>query len=224
MSPTSCQLLHSAILRCKDRPNICKDKSFLFYFKKNNFRRFVGLQNSLIFTKNILYYMTHLNVEIKAKSADNARIKAILEQKNARFEGIDHQIDTYFKVPNGRLKLREGNIENALIFYNRPNQAGPKQSDILLYQSKPQSSLKAILTQANGILKVVDKHRHIYFIDNVKFHLDDVNGLGSFVEIEAIDSDGSIGYDTLLEQCQYYIQLFGIQDSDLLTGSYSDYV
>jgi adenylate cyclase, class 2 len=168
--------------------------------------------------------MTHLNVEIKAKSDNNMRIKGILEEKKARFEGIDHQIDTYFKVPNGRLKLREGNIENALIFYNRPNQTGPKQSDILLYQSQPQSSLKAILTQANDILKVVDKLRHIYFIENVKFHLDDVQNLGSFVEIEAIDSDGSIGYDTLLEQCQYYMQLFNIAESDLLTGSYSDYV
>ncbi len=168
--------------------------------------------------------MTHLNIEIKAKSADNERVKAILEAHSADFKGIDHQIDTYFKVQYGRLKLREGNIENALIFYNRPNQAGPKQSDILLYQSKPHSTLKAILTQANGILKVVDKHRHIYFIKNVKFHLDMVQGLGSFVEIEAIDSDGSIGYDKLLEQCQYYMQLFGIADGDLLTGSYSDYV
>jgi adenylate cyclase class IV len=54
--------------------------------------------------------------------------------------------------------------------------------------------------------------------------LDTVLGLGTYIEIEAIDSDGTIGYHKLLEQCQYFIALFGIADNDLLTGSYSDYV
>ena len=59
----------------------------------------------------------HLNVEIKAKCSDPKRVRNILESKGAEYRGLDHQIDTYFRVPNGRLKLREGNIENALIFY-----------------------------------------------------------------------------------------------------------
>jgi adenylate cyclase, class 2 len=168
--------------------------------------------------------MQHLNIEIKARCADPLSIQAILQAQNARFIGTDHQIDTYFKVENGRLKLREGTIENSLIHYNRVNQAGPKQSDIVLQTVERGSALKEILTKANGILAIVDKKRQIYFIENVKFHIDDVVGLGSFVEIEAIDSDGSIGRERLLEQCQFYIQLFKITDGDLLTHSYSDLI
>ena len=68
------------------------------------------------------------------------------------------------------------------------------------------------------------KAREIFFIENVKFHLDTVKGLGTFVEIEAIDRDGSIGQDKLLAQCEHYISLFGIKDEDLLEKSYSDMV
>ena len=76
--------------------------------------------------------MNALNIEIKAKCSDLEKIRAILNSQQARFIGTDHQIDTYFKVNTGRLKLREGSIENALIHYNRPNQAGPKKSEIIL--------------------------------------------------------------------------------------------
>jgi adenylate cyclase, class 2 len=168
--------------------------------------------------------MGHLNVEIKAKCHNHATVEQILLERNARFIGLDHQIDTYFKVPNGRLKLREGNIENTLIFYDRPNQAGPKKSDIILYHVQPEASLKAILEKTNGVLAVVDKQRKIFFIDNVKFHLDEVLGLGQFVEIEAIDTEIGLGYAQLLEQCTFYMALFGIQEVDLLTHSYSDMV
>ncbi len=168
--------------------------------------------------------MGHLNVEIKAKCSNHAQIEQILIARQARFIGLDHQIDTYFKVPNGRLKLREGNIENTLIFYDRPNQAGPKKSEIILYQVQPEASLKAILEKTNGVLAVVDKQRKIFFIDNVKFHLDDVLGLGQFVEIEAIDSDGSLNYEELLQQCSFFMSIFDIQEVDLLTHSYSDMI
>ena len=63
--------------------------------------------------------MAHVNIEIKAKSDNQTMIREILTSKNADFKGIDHQIDTYFNVNFGRLKLREGNIENHLIHYQR---------------------------------------------------------------------------------------------------------
>ena len=163
-----------------------------------------------------------LNIEIKAKCENPVTIKEVLTAHQADFKGVDHQIDTYFKVPNGRMKLREGNIETALIQYNRPNQAGPKKSDYVLYHPHPDSSLKQLLTQANGVLVVVDKLRSIYFIDNVKFHVDEVKELGSYMEIEAIDSDGTLGEEKLLEQCQFYLNLLGIEESDLIENSYSD--
>ena len=128
------------------------------------------------------------NVEIKARCENHEVIREILRKEGADVRGTDHQIDTYFKVPNGRLKLREGNIENHLIFYDRKETKGLKESSILLYDSTPGSSLKEILVRSLGILAVVDKKREISFIDNVKFHLDQVEGLGQFVEIEAIES------------------------------------
>ena len=144
-----------------------------------------------------------------------------LKSKNADFKGLDHQVDTYFKVSSGRLKLREGNIENHLIFYDRVNQEGPKQSDVMLFDTEPNSGIKGILTKALGVFFVVDKSREIYFIENVKFHLDVVAGLGTFMEIEAIDT-GGIPKEKLMEQCKSYMETFGIKDSDLLAVSYSD--
>lgn len=82
--------------------------------------------------------------------------------------------------------------------------------------------MKEILSKALGVLVVIDKKREIYFIDNVKFHIDIVKDLGTFVEIEAIDNDGSIGKDKLLKQCQFYLDLFKISKEDLISVSYSD--
>ncbi len=166
--------------------------------------------------------MKHLNIEIKAKCNDHEKIRSILKSRNADFKGTDHQIDTYFKVNNGRLKLREGNIENFLVFYEREDKEGPKQSDVILFKSDPNSSLKEILLSSLGALVVVDKQREIYFIENVKFHIDTVKNLGTFMEIEAIDSDGSFGKEKLLEQCQNYLDLFSVSKNDLISVSYSD--
>lgn len=168
--------------------------------------------------------MEHINVEIKAKCANQDKVREILKSRQADFKGIDHQIDTYFKIHNGRLKLREGTIENYLIFYEREDKKGPKQSNVILYKTEPNVSLKEILTKSLGILTVVDKQREIYFIDNVKFHLDNVQDLGTFIEIEAIDIANNIGKAKLLDQCNYYLKLFGIQESDLLNNSYSDQI
>lgn len=164
----------------------------------------------------------HINFEFKAAYEKIEEAEKVLQGLQPRFVGEDHQVDTYFNVPNGRLKLREGTIEQALIFYRRTNIAGAKQSDVILYQHPADAALKQILTQSLGIKTVVDKRRKIYFIDNVKFHFDTVQGLGTFVEVEAIDRDGSIGIEILREQCRRYQQLFGIKEEDFIAGSYSD--
>jgi len=166
--------------------------------------------------------MKQINIEIKARIDDLKRIREILKSKKARFIGLDHQIDAYFKVNSGRLKLREGKIENSLVYYQRENKKGPKQSNVILFKLSPKSSLKEILIKALGILVIVDKQREIYFIDNVKFHIDNVKGLGTFVEIEAIDKNGTIGKDKLLKQCQFFLNLFKIPQKDLISVSYSD--
>ena len=165
-----------------------------------------------------------LNIEIKARTERTDEIRQILHDKGADAKGTDHQTDTYFNCDNGRLKLRQGNIEYSLIHYLRENQAGPKASKVSLYRPEPDPNLKEVLVAAYGIWKEVVKAREIFFIENVKFHLDTVEKLGTFVEIEAIDRDGSIGEEKLLEQCQYYMGLFGIEEKDLLSTAYSDMI
>jgi predicted adenylyl cyclase CyaB len=164
----------------------------------------------------------HINFEFKAKHEDITDAEKILSQYHPQFIGEDHQVDTYFKVPNGRLKLREGTIENALIFYKRGNDASAKQSMVTLYHHTPDAALKQVLTQSLGVKVVVDKKRRIYFIDNVKFHFDKVENLGTFIEVEAIDKDLTIGVDHLKEQCRFYQALFNIREEQFIAGSYSD--
>lgn len=166
--------------------------------------------------------MSILNIEIKAKCENPEHIRSILQDHDADYKGLDHQVDTYFAVPDGRLKLRQGSIENNLIFYKRENQKGPKSSTIDLVPSEHPQKLHKLLENALGIQVVVDKQREIYFIKNVKFHIDRVQKLGQFIEIEAIDKDGTIGKDRLHQQCQYYLDLFEIPENHLIAESYSD--
>ena len=166
--------------------------------------------------------MAHINIEIKAKSNQHEVIRQYLQDHNALYKGKDHQIDTYFNTSTGRLKLREGNIENTLILYERSDQEGPKKSKVLLFHPEPNSTLKDILIKSNGIKVVVDKWREIYFIENVKFHLDEVQNLGTFIEIEAIQSEENSTEEKLLKQCEFYMKEFHIREEDLISVSYSD--
>ena len=168
--------------------------------------------------------MSILNIEFKASTNSLNALEALLQEHDPVFIGEDHQIDTYFNVQKGRLKLREGNIENALIHYEREDFAGAKSSHVLLYQHQPDKTLKEILVKTLGIKAVVDKRRKIYFINNVKFHFDTVEDFGTFVEVEAIDKDGSIGKEKLQEQCDEYATLFNIAEADFCSVSYSDMI
>jgi len=166
--------------------------------------------------------MSFINIELKARTENAAQIRQYLLNRGAEFRGIDRQTDTYFKVPIGRLKLREGKIENNLIWYQRSDQAGPKQSDFILTPVPDPVSLKQTLTNALGIKVTVVKNREIYFIGNVKFHIDQLDELGNFVEIEASNKTEDLPVEKLQEQCEYYRKAFEIKDEDLLQFSYSD--
>lgn len=165
-----------------------------------------------------------LNIEIKAHCADPETVRGRLDSLNARYHGLDHQVDTYFNCDQGRLKLRQGPIENSLIFYQRENQKGPKKSEIAMSQLSGDEGIGEVLSRAYGVMTVVDKKRHIYFIDNVKFHVDVVEELGSFMEIEAIDETGEIGREALLKQCEDFMRELGVRAEDLIDKSYSDLI
>jgi predicted adenylyl cyclase CyaB len=166
--------------------------------------------------------MSYNIIEFKAKVADPEKLENTLKSLQPLFKGEDHQIDTYFVVKEGRLKLREGNIENALIWYHRPNDASAKLSQVLLYKHDPDAALKEILFKVHEVKVVVNKKRRIYFIDNVKFHFDEVKGLGKFIEVEAIDHNGELGLQKIQAQCDHYAALFQIQPQDYVAISYSD--
>lgn len=166
--------------------------------------------------------MSFLNVEIKAVCRDPQFVRNYLNTHQAEFKGADEQTDTYFNVPNGRLKLREGNIENNLIYYERTNQAGPKNSHFNLVKIEDAKTLKDVLEKSMGIKVIVKKRREIYYIKNVKFHIDEVPELGSFVEIEAGNILADLSQSALNDQCNFYLQEFSIKSCDLVDVSYSD--
>lgn len=161
-------------------------------------------------------------IEFKASIPNIEEAEAFLLSLHPFFKGEDEQTDTYFNVSTGRLKLREGVLENALIWYERPDEAGSKQSQVLLHKHPRDMALKEMLVKLHGIKVVVQKKRRIYFIENVKFHFDEVLDLGKFMEVEAIDETGELGLEKIQQQCDHYAKLFKITPADYIAVSYSD--
>jgi adenylate cyclase class 2 len=163
-----------------------------------------------------------INIEIKAHCSDLDKVRAILADAGARRVGLDHQIDTYFTVPAGRMKLRQGTIENNLIFYSRQDGLAPKTSEVLLSPTSDGESLRILLSKGLGVLCVVDKRREIYFHGNVKLHVDEVEGLGGFVEIEVIEESDDIDVPEMQALCESWMLRLGIVPEHLIANSYSD--
>jgi predicted adenylyl cyclase CyaB len=166
--------------------------------------------------------MKRLNFEFKARLKNEQQVRAALKRLDARFIGTDHQIDTYFRVPSGRLKVREGRLENALIFYQRSNVRRARQARVEMMLLPRRNSLRAILARSLGTLAVVDKRREIYFVKNVKIHLDRVRRLGKFLEVEAISRAGDV--KKIRSQARQFQKLFGITAKDIVAESYSDLI
>ncbi len=164
------------------------------------------------------------NFEFKAKVDNLEQYEVKLQSLNPTFIGTDHQIDTYFNVQKGRLKLREGNIENSLINYDRENLNESKVSEIILYQHQPNIALKNILTHQLGIKVVVNKLRKIYFLGNIKFHFDTIKNLGTFIEVEAINKHNEFSLEELKNQCDTYFSFFELEESQIIDKSYSDLI
>ena len=166
--------------------------------------------------------MRIVNYEFKARINDEQRVRDALKTLNARSIGTDHQVDTYFHVPAGRLKVREGRIENALIFYRRSDSRRARQSAVEMMLLPRRNSLRVILARALPTLAVVDKRREIYFVKNVKIHLDRVRQLGKFLEVEAISRTGDV--KKIRSQARHFQQLFGVTAKDIVAESYSDLI
>lgn len=169
--------------------------------------------------------MRHLNIEIKVRVDELEPFRQRLDALGASHTGTDTQRDTYFKVPEGRLKVREGTIEQGIIFYKRPDQTGPKPSQI--ERTDPGKALAAVHTVLQAALPVdvvVEKTRSIYWIGTVKVHLDEVPELGHFVELEAVDTDGTASEGDLRAACADLMEALHIPTNRLVDRSYADLV
>jgi homotetrameric cytidine deaminase len=162
------------------------------------------------------------NIEIKARDRNPARTLELALQLGAADEGDLQQRDTYFDRARGRLKLREQEPgEDELIEYRRADEAGARASSYRRVWVSSAPDLREALDAALGTLVVVTKRRRLLLSDNVRIHLDEVEGLGSFIELEAVAGPGS---DLAAEQAQV-AELRGrldIGDDALVGESYSD--
>ena len=162
------------------------------------------------------------NVEIKARVNDLAvlleRIAGISD--SGPFEII--QDDTFFFCPNGRLKVREFSPEEGeLIFYQRMDIAGPKESSYFISPTSSPASLREILSLALGMFGRVRKRRLLFLTGSTRIHLDEVEGLGHFMELEVILTDGQSVEDGEAIARKVMKQL-AIAGEDLLVGAYID--
>lgn len=166
--------------------------------------------------------MQRHNLERKVRYPDHANARLVLQQLGAVHEGVQTQTDTYFPVPAGRLKLRVIDDKRAvLIGYDRPNVAGDRTSAYYLNPVSDGALMEVTLRAALGVRGVVRKRRDVYHFHNVRVHLDEVEGLGTFLELEAVlsgDADEEMSRDRL----QTLVGALGLDRTEALPGSYAD--
>jgi homotetrameric cytidine deaminase len=160
------------------------------------------------------------NVELKAVDPDPARTLERALALGAADHGVIVQRDTYFRVASGRLKLREEEPGDAhLISYARPDDADVRVSSYRVLPA-PEGTLAA-LTETLGVDVVIEKRRHLLLWETVRIHLDEVTGLGSFIELEAVAEGDS---DLSRERAQVVHLRAELGIGELHEGSYSDAV
>jgi predicted adenylyl cyclase CyaB len=163
-----------------------------------------------------------INIEIKAKARDPAHLHRILEGLCMKPAEAILQEDIFFHTGKGRLKLRIlGADHGELIYYERDNVASPKPSNYLITLCADPTSLRVLLSTALGTRGVVRKQRLLYRIGNTRVHLDEVDGLGSFVELEVVLNEGQTSEEgrSIAEEI---MKQLGICETDLVKEAYID--
>ncbi len=162
------------------------------------------------------------NIEIKARVIDLGELQrrtALLADSGP--ETI-FQDDTFFACPTGRLKLRDfGNGRGELIFYQRADESGPKPSYYRIAPTDDPESLRQVLMEAFGSPGRVIKHRTLYLSGRTRIHLDQVEGLGDFMELEVVLSEDDTPEQGLAE-AERLMHRLGIESDSLVEGAYLD--
>jgi len=161
---------------------------------------------------------------MKARAADLARIERRARALAERDPVDLLQDDTFFACATGRLKLRElAPDRGELIFYRRADLAGPKLSEYSIAATSTPALMRAVLTAALGVIGRVRKRRRVYLVGQTRIHLDQVEELGSFVELEVVLAEGQAPAEgeALAERL---LCTLGIGAADLVSGAYLDHL
>ncbi len=162
------------------------------------------------------------NIELKARCPGLENARQVALSLGAEPQGIETQTDTFFATPRGRLKLRESDRRGAMLIpYLRPDEPDAKQSDYVLLPVEQPAATRRLLAHIFGETVVVRKRREVLLLGNVRIHLDRVEGLGEFIEFEAVMDDGS---DPEAERAKVaeLMEAFGISPHDLESRAYAD--
>jgi len=162
------------------------------------------------------------NIEIKARARNFVEIQARADSLSDTPVEVIPQEDIFFNTPHGRLKLRVLSADKGqLIYYTRPDQEGPKRSDYHIFLTTDPGNLKHVLELAYGIRGVVRKTRYLYLIGQTRVHLDEVEGLGQFMELEVVMREGQSAAEGQAI-AEGLMASLGVERSDLLEGAYMD--
>ncbi len=163
-----------------------------------------------------------INIEIKAKAGNFARVIQLAEQISDTEVELLSQEDTFFNTPAGRLKLRVfGPQSGELIYYVREDSKEAKRSDYLITKTADPEGLKEALSLALGVRGVVRKRRLLYKSGPTRIHLDDVEGLGHFMELEYVVTAGE-DFEQATKAVQELMGRLEISDGDLVPQAYID--
>jgi predicted adenylyl cyclase CyaB len=163
-----------------------------------------------------------LNVEIKARVRDLGEMRRRAAAVSDRPEEQIDQEDVFFSVPSGRLKLRLLRPDRGeLIFYQRPNDPEPRKSEYFVAETSQPDGLRDVLARAYGMRGVVRKRRLLYRVGPTRIHLDEVEGLGRFVELE-VALDGGLDETRGREIASDLMSKLGVDHRDLVAAAYID--
>jgi adenylate cyclase, class 2 len=162
------------------------------------------------------------NIEIKVCCADLHQVRQRAGELGARYEWTHRDTDTYFRVPHGRLKLRQtdGSPNSTLIAYERPDETASRISRYHLVNVNEGNPLREMLANTLGVLATVVKTRELFMYGSTRIHLDIVDGLGTFVELETVIGDQTES-DARAEH-SYVLTALGLEEFDVVAKSYSD--
>ena len=161
------------------------------------------------------------NLEFKAKAKSLDFLHEDLTRLKAKYVQSMYQIDTYFNVPKGRLKLREvENYEATLVYYERPDAAESRYSRYQLCDIADGTAFKQMMSDVLGVKVIVEKNREFWTYGNTRIHLDEVVNLGGFIELETVIRDQSEA--EAKAEHKLVKETLQISDADLIPVSYSD--